>query len=285
MKIILGASGQIGGAVARILAAKGNHVRAVVRNRSKCAHLDDANIEIVEADMYDKEALLLAFRRGETAFLLTPENFQSNDFSGDLEKLLENYRYAVSRSGVRKLVGLSSMGAERKEYAGYLWASHRLEHHFSDLNVKQTFLRPAFYFSNWYAYKPLADAHGVLPSMIPGNLRIPAVAPIDVAKFLAEMILNDDPEPVYEIAAREKYTPQEIADTFSRVLNKPVRLQEIPESEWEPTLIEAGFSHDAARQMAFMTKSLVDGSSDFTTANPIVAETTFKEYLEQNIST
>jgi uncharacterized protein YbjT (DUF2867 family) len=153
MNIVLGAAGQIGFLLASTLARKGQRVRAVIRNEAKAHELKKMGIEVFVADYLDKEALTDAFQGAQTAFLLTPENPKSKHQMEEVSRMIDNYREAVQAAGIQKIVGLSSMGAQHPASTGNLLASYRLEHAFGGLDLQQTFVRPAYYYSNWVGYR------------------------------------------------------------------------------------------------------------------------------------
>ncbi|WP_269850331.1 SDR family oxidoreductase [Methanosarcina horonobensis] len=164
MNLILGATGQIGSMLVDNLLKKGQPVRAVIRNGLKAQELKNKGAEVKIADYFDVEALKVAFQGGSSVFLLTPENPQSENFISETQMIINNYREAISSSGVTKIIGLSSMGAQHESGTGNLVASYILEHAFSDLKIEQIFVRPAYYFSNWLRYLEPVKEYGILPT-------------------------------------------------------------------------------------------------------------------------
>src|SRR6266446_4376372 len=57
MILIVGATGQLGTALVRRLASKGEKVRAFVRPTSKSEHLKDPNVELAFGDLRDADSL------------------------------------------------------------------------------------------------------------------------------------------------------------------------------------------------------------------------------------
>ena len=76
MNIIVGASGQIGSHLTKRLLDKGIPAIAVVRNPEK---VKDEKFKVRQADLFNLDQVVNAFKGGTTAFLLTPENPSSND--------------------------------------------------------------------------------------------------------------------------------------------------------------------------------------------------------------
>ena len=284
MNIILGATGQIGSMLVDNLLKKGQPVRAVIRNVSKAQELKNKGAEVVIADYSDIEALKEAFNGGGSVFLLTPENPGCESCLNEIQTILNNYREAVLSSQVTKIVGLSSMGAQNESGTGNLMASYMLEHVFSGLEIEQIFVRPAYYFSNWLGYLELVKENGILPNFFPPEMKIPMIAPSDVANFLANIIICKTPqERVYEIMGSHVYSSSDIAKIFGDVLNRNVSLQQLLPEEWESTLIQAGFSKDGANNLMLMTKAVIDGKTKNDTINPICFSTDFKTYLKNAI--
>jgi len=281
MNIILGATGQIGSMLVDNLLKKGQPVRAVIRNSLKAQELKNKGVEVSIADYFDVEALKKAFRGGDSVFLLTPENPECKNCLEETRMIINNYREAVLSSGATKIVGLSSMGAQHGSGTGNLMASYILEHVFSDLEIEQIFVRPAYYFSNWLGYLELVKEYGILPTFFPPEMELPMIAPSDVAKFLVDVMISSTPqERIYEIMGPQAYSSSDIAKIFGDVLNRNVTLQQVLPEEWESTLIQAGFSKDAANNLMLMTKAVIDGKTKSETTKKISFSTDFKTYLK-----
>jgi uncharacterized protein YbjT (DUF2867 family) len=284
MNIVLGATGQIGSMLVDNLLMKGQPVRAVIRNSLKAQELKNKGVEVIIADYSDLEALKKAFYGGKSVFLLTPENPECDNFLKETQLLLKNCREAILPSGATKIVGLSSGGAQNESGTGNLEASYMLEHTFSDINIEQIYVRPAYYFSNWIGYLDLVKNYGVLPTFFPPEMKVAMIAPPDVAEFLSDvMICKTKQERIYEIAGSELYSSLDIAKIFGDVLNRNVAVQQVPPEEWESTLIQAGFSKDGAKNLMLMTQAVIDGKTKNETNNPIRFYTDFKKYLLNTI--
>jgi uncharacterized protein YbjT (DUF2867 family) len=281
MHIILGASGQVGSQVVRELHRKGEPVTAVIRNKASAVPCD--GIETRIADLSDGPALKEIFRDGRTVFLLTPENPSSGDVIGDTRKILANYHDAIHDSGIRKIVGLSSMGAQAPAGTGNLVMSYLLEHAFPDIPVQQVFVRPAYYYSNWLGFAAIAQETGVLPSFLPVNLKIPMTAPPDVAGFIASVLTNtrNTGSRTFEIAGPALYSPSDVAAVFGSLFQRPVTAQQIPPGQWKESLLSAGFSENASDNLILMTQAVIDGKAgpEFSEDKVIRLRTSLKDFL------
>jgi uncharacterized protein YbjT (DUF2867 family) len=280
MNIVLGAAGQIGSMLVDELLKKCQPVRAVIRNSSKAQELKNKGVEVIIADYLDLEALKKAFYGGKSIFLLTPENPGCDNFLKETQMLLNNYREAILPSGAAKIVGLSSGGAQNESGTGNLEASYMLEHAFSDINIEQIYVRPAYYFSNWLGYLDLVKNYGILPTFFPPEMQVSMIAPSDVAEFLSDvMICKNIQERIYQIAGPKLYSSLDIAKIFGNVLSRDVAVQQVMPEEWKNTLLQAGFSKDGAKNLMLMTQAVIDGKTKNETTNSICFHTDFKKYL------
>jgi uncharacterized protein YbjT (DUF2867 family) len=284
MNIISGASGQVGSAVAADLVKKRLPVKGLVRDGKKTAKLKEIGAVVAVGDVHDQEFLRESFQDGETLFVLTPEDGEIEDILGDTKIILDNYRKAIIDSPIKKVVGLSSMGAQYKNDSGNLKMSYMLEHEFSDLDVKQIFIRPAYYYSNWLPYLKQAEEEGVLRTFYPVNLSIPMVSPYDVAKLLAEVIAHDRNEhKIYEIEGPVWLSSNDVAAVFSDILGKKIMASQIPKYDWSETLAALKFSKDGIKNFIEMTETVVSGKSkpEGNGTVSVKGKVTLKQFLEE----
>jgi uncharacterized protein YbjT (DUF2867 family) len=284
MKIILGASGQVGSSVVTNLIKAGQEVKAVVRNEKKGEKLKKKGAWVAVADAQDLHSLIPAFTDGDTLFALTPESGKASNILGETEELLENYRRALASSTIKKVVGLSSIGAQFEEGTGNREMSYMLEHAFAGQPVETVFIRPAYYFSNWMPYLPVVKETGILPTFFPVDLSIPMVSPEDVAKLVATTMTDDSANgKIYELTGPANYSSADVAEALSHSLGLKVKAKQIPRDQWENKLSELGFSADGINNFIKMTNVVIAGKAlpegNGTTA--VKGKTTLLQYIEK----
>lgn len=285
MYIILGASGQVGSAVVSGLAGGGARVKAVIHNADKAGKFNAGNISVGVADGHDLASLAAAFEGGETLFAITPETGKSKDLIKETAELLSNYRKAAEGAGIKKVVGLSSMGAHLGKGTGNLEMSYMLEHAFDGLPVKQTFIRPAYYYSNWLMGIDEVKATGVLKTFYPVDLAIPMVSPQEVAQLAVKLLLNDehqDKKYICELEGPASYNSNDVAGALSSALGKTIKAEQIPPGQWPATLKKMGFTDDGADNFIKMTDTVIKGSAKGEGHGRALftGETTLEEFIK-----
>jgi uncharacterized protein YbjT (DUF2867 family) len=283
MNIILGASGQVGGAVVVTLKEKGEPIKGIIRDSKKAADIEKRGAVAAVADIFDESSLIEAFKDGTTLFALMPVNATSDDILGDTKKILENYRKALETSSIKKVVGLSTMGAQYSSGTGNLSMLYLLEHAFEGLDVKTTFIRPAYFFSNWMMYLNVVKEKGILPTFFPLDLAIPMISPLDVGKNAADIItMEDTAGKIYEVKGPILYSSKDVASAFAVALGKEVTAVQTPRDEWKKALHEAGFSEDAIKNFIDMTTAIIEGKllkGGTTGITTLTGKTTLQQYI------
>src|SRR5690606_11365940 len=115
---------------------------------------------------------------------------------------------------IKNAIGLSCVGAHIDGDTGNILMSRMLEQGLASLKARKVFVRPSYYFSNWMAYRDLIQQHGVLPTFLPEDLSIEMNSPIDVAKFIAKLVIEEDAffdNSIYELSGPRKYSPRDVA--------------------------------------------------------------------------
>jgi uncharacterized protein YbjT (DUF2867 family) len=287
MNIIQGASGQVGSAIVTNLVKKGEPVKGIVRSKEKAEQLKKKGADSAIADVFDQQAITEALEKGSTLFVITPETGKGDDILGDTKKSLQNIRKAIEKSPVKKVVGLSSIGAQYDKGTGNLLMSYFLEHAFKDLDIEQSYIRPAYYYSNWMAYLPVVKESGILPTFFPVDLSIPMISPMDVAKFATDIITNDDSgNKIYEASGPASVSSAGVAEAFSKALHKDVKAKQIPRDQWPSTLKKIGFSEDAIKNYIEMTDMVISGRIHAENQGTVAlkGKTTLQEYINSAVN-
>ncbi|MBL8934227.1 MAG: NmrA family NAD(P)-binding protein [Archangium sp.] len=204
MYVIAGVSGHTGAVVADTLLSQGKKVRVVVRNAEKGAAWQKKGTEVAVADLGDVAAMTKALTGAAGAYLLSPPNFAAVDFIADRKAMLGNLAKAISASGLKSLVFLSSVAAQHPAGTGPIVTVHHAEQLFGKLAPSVTFVRAAYFLENWGSVIPVAKAQGVLPHFGAVDVKFPQVCTKDIGAAAVKALLNPaDGTRVVELAGKE----------------------------------------------------------------------------------
>jgi uncharacterized protein YbjT (DUF2867 family) len=223
---VTGATGQQGGAVARKLLADGWKVRALTRDAGKPAaqELKALGAEIVPGDMEDRAQLDAAFQGAYGVFSVQNFWLPNVGFEGEIRQG-KNVADAAKAAGVQHLVYSSVGAAHRGMGQKHFESKWIVEQHIHSLDIPYTILRPAAFFENfnWERASILNGNFNAL-GLRPEKER-QFIAVEDVAVFVALAFANPEQYlgKTIELAGDGMTEPQ-IADTFAKVIGRPVKL-------------------------------------------------------------
>lgn len=247
MFAITGISGQVGGAVARALAADGRRVRAVVRDAQKGGAWARQGCEVALADLDDAAALKKAFAGVEGVFFLLPPVFDPSPDFGEARRVIAAVREALDAARPAKVVSLSTIGAQAVR--PNLLQQHRLqEEALGTLPLPITFLRAAWFMENAAWDVASARTTGVIPSFLhPLDKPVPMVATADIGRVAAELLQETwQGRRVVELEGAQ-VAPNDVAAAFSRALDRAVRMDVVPRATWEALFRSQGMKNPAPR--------------------------------------
>lgn len=234
--LVVGATGQQGGATAAQLLKRGWRVRAFTRSASSAAarRLAETGAELIEGDMGDRAALEDAMRGVHGVFSVQP-TFITPELTPDLtdEKEIgwgKNVADAAKAAGVRHLVYASATNAEKRIDVPTLDNKWEIEEHIRALGIPATMLRPVSFMENYLAMMPGQSAtDGELVSAVRADVSQPLIALEDIGAFAALAFENPDEYVgrAVEIAG-DSLTPPEIAAALSRATGRELRHVELP---------------------------------------------------------
>ena len=281
MFAIAGVTGNTGKVVADALLNQNQPVRVIVRDGAKGAPWAARGAEVAVADLEDAAALEEALRSAEGAYLLIPP--PGTGAAGVLDRarrLTASFKQAIERSGVRHVVILSSVGAERPD-SGIVKALYHLERELGGLKTPITFLRAGYFIENWAGSLPPVLQAGVLPTFLLPDRPTTMIATKDIGLFAARALLEPPRRhQILDLAGPKEYRPTDVAKALTKLLGKPVAAQGQPLGEMVSTLTSFGFSAEMAELFRELTAGLNDGRIKAGGGRLIRGATTVEEVLD-----
>ncbi|WP_345816474.1 NmrA family NAD(P)-binding protein [Paraburkholderia sp. PREW-6R] len=248
MYAITGITGNVGGAMARTLLNAGRPVRAVVRDIRKARSWAELGCEVVAATMDDASSLAAAFSGAQGVFILPPPEFDPSPDLAEAGAVIEAVNTALRSAMPGKVVSLSTIGAQAGEF-NLLTQHTLLERALRSLPLPITFLRPGWFMENASWDVAAARDTGVMHSFLqPLDKPVPMVATADVGRVAAQLLMeNWSGVRVVELEGPRRVTPVDIADTFARILGRPVAAKVVPRDTWEALFVEQGMKNPVPR--------------------------------------
>jgi uncharacterized protein YbjT (DUF2867 family) len=248
MHAIMGITGQIGGVIARALLAANQPVRAVVRDAGKGQAWSERGCEVALATIEDAASLAAAFRGAEGVFVLVPPNFDPLPGFPEAQAIGKTLRATLAQANPGRVLYLSTIGAQAGE-PNLLTQHTIIEQALAGLPMPVTFLRPAWFMENSSWDVAPAKNQGVIPSFLhPLDRPVPMVATADIGRVAAGLLqVAWNGQRVIELEGPRRVTPNEIAATFAKLLDRPVRMETVPRETWEALFKSQGMKNPMPR--------------------------------------
>ncbi|ALL71650.1 putative nucleoside-diphosphate-sugar epimerase (plasmid) [Paraburkholderia caribensis MBA4] len=264
MFAITGITGKVGGAVARRLLAAGQPVRAVVRDITRAGPWAERGCELATARMEDASSLTAAFEGAKGVFVLPPSEFDPEPGFPEARAVIDAVSAAIVKARPEKVVCLSTIGAQAQE-SNLLTQRTLMEQALREMPMPVTFLRPGWFMENAAWDVSSARDDGVIASYLqPLDKPVPMVATADVGRVAAELLQQTwSGVRIVELEGPRRVSPNDLASTFARVLDRPVRAEVVDRQTWEALFRSQGMKYPLPRMR--MLDGFNEGWIDFET--------------------
>jgi uncharacterized protein YbjT (DUF2867 family) len=177
--LIAGATGFIGGRLARRLAEDGAAVRCLVRDPAKAELLREAGLELHVGDITDAASLEGAGRGVDVAYFLVHAMAGGGDFAARERAGAMNFARMASREGIGRVIYLGGLGEETE--SEHLRSRHETARTLAAEGPALTYFRAAMVVgAGSESYRTLRYLVGRLPAMIAPSWLRTSTQPIGI---------------------------------------------------------------------------------------------------------
>lgn len=230
--LIIGATGQQGGAVAGALAGHRHDITAFVRDPGspRAQSLAAAGIDLVAGDLDDRPSIEAAFAGMDAAFAVTSPFATSTDVETQQGIAIAE---AAASASLPFLVYSSVASADENTGIGHFDSKYRVEQRIDELNVPAAVIAPVFFMENLIFPWVMADyARGVVRQALPADTALQMVSAADIGRAAAHMLQN----PAEFTGARvelvgDELTGPQMATVLSSAMGQKLSFERQPQDE------------------------------------------------------
>ena len=263
MHVVLGASGNTGHIVAQNLLAGQQKVRVVGRNAAHLQSHAAQGAEIFIADVTDADALTKAFHNADSAYVMIPPNPASDDPLAYSERAGDAIAAALKNAGVKNVVALSSIGADKSKGTGPVIGLYKLEQKLNQLEgANVLFLRPGYFMENTLPQAAVISKVGSVVGPVRPDLKLPMIATRDIGAFASDALVNLSfhGKQTQELLGQRDIAYTEVAAIIGKAIGKPdLKYMQLPDEQMRPALVQAGMSDQFAKLLLEMAAALNSG--------------------------
>jgi uncharacterized protein YbjT (DUF2867 family) len=287
MKItVTGSLGNIGKNLIPILTGAGHEVTAISSNIKRKADIEALGAKAAIGLVSDTNFLTAAFSGADAIFAMTPPNLGGSHIIENTTNAGKAFAAAITASGVKKVVMLSSIGADVPGGTGPIEGLYYIEQIYSQLeDVSVTFLRAGYFYTNYYNDIPLIKNAGIIGSNFPATALIPLVHPADIAAAAAEELQQTATGNKVRYIVSDYRPAADLASTFGAAIGKP----ELPwvafnDEEALQGMVQAGVPEEIAGLYTSMGAAIRNGAiqQDFIqTGAPVTGTIKLEDFAKE----
>lgn len=247
--VLLGSLGNITKPLAQQLIVKGHKVTIVTSDAGKAAAITALGATPAVGSVEDTDFLTKTFKGADAVYTMIPPKYDATDWKKWIGGVGEKYATAIKAAGVKKVLNLSSIGADKPAGIGPVSGLHLAEVALdSHSGAAIRHLRPAYFYLNLLSTIPLIKQAGIYGNNYGTDTGIVMVHPRDITAVAAEELLNlDFKGSSVRYIAGDIRTGKEIAAALGAAIGKP-DLPYVPFSDEDThkALLGAGLSKEVA---------------------------------------
>lgn len=291
MRIVLtGSLGHISKPLAKELVQKGHSVTVISSNPERQKAIEDLGAAAAIGSMEDVDFLTKTFIGADIVYLMEALN-ASRFFDKDLDIMAAhneigyNYKQAIEKSGVKRVVHLSSIGAHTDKGVGMLAFHYNVENILKKLpaDVSIKFMRPVGFYYNMFAFIPTIKTQDAIISNYGGDRKEPWVSPLDIAAVIAEEMERPFNGREIRYIASDEVAPNEVAKNLGEAIGKPgLKWQVIPGEQLLNGMIAAGMNPQAAKGLVDMNAGRINNLyEDYSQHKPTLGKVKLADFAKE----
>ena len=264
MKVVItGSLGNISRPLTKSLIEKGHLVTVISSKQEKQKDIEALGAAAAIGALEDTAFLTATFTGADIVYCMVPPSYfyTGADPMAFYRQIGSNYARAIRQSGVKRVILLSSFGAELTRGTGFILGAHHVENILDELSdVDITIMRPTSFFYNLLGFIDVIKHTGTIASNYGGDDRIPFVAPADIAAAIVEEMEARPTHRKIRYVASEELTAHEVARILGEAIGKPdLQWHVISDGEMKKRLEAAGLPPVIVSNIVELNASLHSG--------------------------
>jgi uncharacterized protein YbjT (DUF2867 family) len=283
--IITGSTGNVSKPLASNLVKKGHDVTVITTKPAKVQSIEQLGAKAAVGTIGDVDFLVKTFTGADAVYTMVPPDFSAGDYRDYMAGVGRNYVAAITRSGVKRVVNLSSIGAHLPEGTGPVKGIYDVEQLMNKLDgVSVLHVRPGFFYYNLLANIDLIKHSGIMGANYGEHTTMVLVHPVDIAEVITESIQHPFEGKSFRYVASDLRSTDEIAKVIGEAIGKP----DLPWIDFSDEnaldgLLKAGLPPEIANNYVEMGSAVRSGIlfEDFMKQKPALSKIRLEQFAKE----
>jgi len=261
MKItVTGSLGNISKPLTQKLVKAGHEVTVISSNANKAAEIEALGAKAAIGLLSDVDFLTKTFTMADVVYTMIPPNFAAENYRKYVGDTAKVYAEAIERSGVKRIVNLSSIGADIDGRTGQISGVHDAEIILNQLHeVAIKHVRAGFFYTNFYSNVPMIK-QGFIGANYSSDTRLMMVSPNDIADAIAEELQGNFAGKSVRYIISDEHTAGEVTRILGTAAGNPdLKWVEFTDEQSYNGMLQGGLTPELARNFTEMGAAIRSG--------------------------
>ncbi len=283
--IITGSLGHISQSLAQQLGKQEYTVTVISSSADRQNAIEALGATAAIGSVTDAAFLARTFAGADVVYCMVPPAYYSDPTIDPLAFYRDTataYAQAIRQAGVRRVIHLSSFGADLDHDTGFILGSHQAETILNELTeVAITHIRPTSFYYNLFGFIGQIRHTGRIAANYGADDVIPMVAPVDIAAAIADEIGLPAQHRKVRYVSSDEPTGHEVAAQLGAAIGKPdLQWELISDAETLAGLTTAGIPAHLAEGMVELYGALHSGrlQTDYNRNKPALGRVKISDF-------
>lgn len=286
MIVITTPTGQIGRQVLDNVLDSEEAIRVIARDPSRLSARVRERVEVVQGAHDDIDVVTKAFAGADSVFWLVPPNPRAESIQEHVLSFTRPLCEAINSQGVKRVVGVSSLGRGIAKNAGQISAIFAMDDLIESTGVSyRSLCMPGFMENMLWQVEPI-KRQGMIFYPMSGDRRVPQCATRDIAAVAAKLLLDHSwsGQESIPVHGPEDLSFNDMAQIMSEVLEQPIRFQQVSGEAYKATMMQHGMTEAWAQGLINMAAAADQGIYNSVPRTPESATpTSFRQWCEEEL--
>jgi uncharacterized protein YbjT (DUF2867 family) len=259
--IVTGSLGNISKPLTQLLIEKGHDVTVISNDGQKVGKIEALGARAAIGSVQDPNFLTRTFEGADGIYTMVPPNWGASRYRQYIGEVGNQYLKSISASGVKKVVNLSSIGADLNEGTGSIAGLHDVEDILNTLSgVAVRHLRPGLFFTNFFFDIGTIRKMGIMGGNYGKETKLVMVHPRDIATVAGKELEGSFTGKSHCYVAGEEGQIDNIVRLLGAAIGRPeLSWVQFSDEETLKGMIAAGMSKAIADMYVEMGRAIGSG--------------------------
>ncbi|MHA4843588.1 NmrA family NAD(P)-binding protein [Flavitalea antarctica] len=283
--VITGSTGNVSKPLSVNLVKNGHEVTIITSNADKILSIEELGAKAAVGTINDIDFLVRSFTGADAVYTMVPPTLSATNWRNHIAGVGGNYAAAIQKSGVKRVVNLSSVGADLPDGTGPVKGLHDVENVLNALEgVSVVHIRAGFFYYNLLSNIGLIKQAGIMGGNYGQHTQIVLVHPVDIANAIADSIQQPFEGKAIRYVASDLRTTDEIAKVIGESIGKPeLPWVDFTDEQALDGMLKAGLPAEIASNYVEMGAAIRSGKlfGDFMKNKPKTGGTDLETFAKE----